>query len=513
MDSLAVSGQEWPTPNLDFVSGDAEVSAPNFPIDVLGPFWSSFIADAAGEMLPRDFFAVALLGTTAGLIGNALEAQMPSPSTLKQPATLWLVNVGHPGAGKTPAFEPFLKIVSEIEQDRREDGVRIKIEDATIAGAIHALLNNQRGIVVMDDELSGWWDSFKLDRQGEQFWLKAWNGNAPYTITRGGRPPMSYEIPRHNLSVVGGAQPATLSTMLDATSGVERGFVSRCMFAFPDAPKDQPATGRRPNLAEAGRILRKIYDLPLSDGGPTSIAVTADAHRYHEEWHKRLKREGWIIATNPEGQWLAKQYGTSLRLALVLETLWWASAAKADAKVFERAHKIAAMANQAANPNGHQRLVAQTKLAELCAQYGLNIEDIVAGRTPSLSMRPPSVSKRAMEAACSLVLDYFHPHFLRCQDYAYSPIHETAAVELTRALVVKGMTTFNSRELRQYQYGKIHAALHGNRASATVNDVCNFLEARKIIRRIVTASAGRKPLDYEVNPLTAMIAKQARQRR
>lgn len=154
-----------------------------------------------------------------------------------------------------------------------------------------------------------------------------------------------------------------------------------------------------------------------------------------------------------------------------------------------------------------------TKLVELCEQHGLDPDDILEGKVPKRTSAPRSVSVKAMTAACSLIMDYFHPHFLRCHEYAYTPVHLKAAVDLTRTLVTKGLTTINARELRQYQYGKVHSALHGNRASETVNEVCDFLEARHIIRRIATTKTGRKPRDYEVNPLTATLAKRVLARR
>jgi hypothetical protein len=497
---IALRERAWAKPNLDFILGRDREPVPDFPLAVLGPFWTDFILDAAGTNLPRDYFAGCLLGTVASLIGNSRTANLPSPSTQEAPATLWIINVGDPGAGKTPAFLPFIRAVSAIEG---RVGETLRIEDATAAGTIAALIRNPHGIGVMNDELSGWWDTFKCDRQGEQFWLKAYNGTMPYTVRRAKG---AVEIPRHNLTVVGGTQPATLPTMLEATSGIERGFVSRCMFVFPDKPKAQEATGKTPDTKRAETILERIYGLqPLTDWMPRPIPVATDAAKYHAQWWEDFGG-GWIDPQSPDGQWIAKQQGTALRLALVLEVLWWASASQADAATMKKAQAMAAMTDPKRNPNAPQRKVARERLEAFCAKHGLDPDNLDA--TPAKD-GPKSVTLRAMQTACSLIADYFMPHFERCQADAYQPANVKAAIALCRILVKRNVETFNARGLRQFELGKVHPALHGNRATETVNEVCEYLVERNVLRRVESTGVGRKPQSYEVNSLLATMAKRA----
>jgi len=493
-------------PEVGFITGKGALPpVPVFPLATLGKFWGDFICDHAGKSLPRDFFAMSLIGTVAGLIGNSREAALPAPSSHKEAATLWCINVGLPSTGKTPAIQPFVDIVTGIEADH---DTTIKVEDATIAGTIDSVVDNPDGIMVMNDELSGWWSTFQQDRQGETFWLKAWVGRNSYSHAR---KRSRFVIPRLNIGVVGGTQPATLGSMIDATGKVEKGFVSRCMFSYPDFPVSNEPTGNAPDNDGADRILRSIHGLG-GGGFTTTLPVADDAAAYHEEWWNNLQSDLWVDPCTPEGQWLAKQRGTSLRLALVLEVLWAASGTTPDAKTAKRIRDLQAMADPASNGNEHQRRIAQQKLDSL-----LEGTDIYAGRRHPAG-GPAEITLRAMKAATDLVLSYFYPHFMRCEGFAYQPVNEAAAIALCRVLVNKEVETFNARAMRKWEWphGKVHSALHGNGKGVvdTVNEVLDLLVEKHIIRLAPsTNKTGRPSSDYEVNPLLATLAKRALNRR
>lgn len=507
---LALVGSGWPSPDLAFLIADERSDVPLFPLAMLGPFWAEFVTDAAERLIPRDYFATALLGTAAGLIGNACEAKMPN-SSMTQPATLWTVLIGHPGARKSPALKPFVSMVAEIETRQMQ---RRKFDDATIAGVLRIIRSTgEPGLLLMNHELSGWWNTFRVDRQGEQFWLKAWDGGEQYTVDRGNAEP--FVIERLNISVVGGTQPATLGTMLAATGNVEKGFVSRCMMSFPNTPpRGQEWSGREADMITACDHLDRIAR--LFTGRMRHIPVAADAAMFHESWNERVRVDYWLDPITPEGQWLIKQFGTSVRIALVLEHLWWTSCKAPDADVFRKAQAIGAMAGPQ-NDNGPQRELAERKLQEFCKKHGLNAADVEAGvppRGPDPS-GPSEVTLKAMEAACHLIEHYYLPHFERGQSFAYAATDTTAAKALCRKLVLADVKQFNAKDLRQYKFGKIHPLLHGNKASAAVNDVCAFLEERHIIRRVrhPPGKVGRKPVDYEVSPLLAVLARRVLKRR
>ena len=89
------------------------------PIDVFGLFWAEWIeATAEGCSAPRDYVATGLLSIASALIGNARWVS-PWPGWSEPPA-LWIANIGSPSSGKSPAMDPLLKIVADIEYEMAE---------------------------------------------------------------------------------------------------------------------------------------------------------------------------------------------------------------------------------------------------------------------------------------------------------------------------------------------------------------------------------------------------------
>ena len=89
---------------------------PSFPLEVFGEFWQAWIlSKAKSSGAPVDYVAGALLASTSALIGNARKV---SPwDGWEEPAALWIANVGNPSSGKSPATDPILNIVRELENE------------------------------------------------------------------------------------------------------------------------------------------------------------------------------------------------------------------------------------------------------------------------------------------------------------------------------------------------------------------------------------------------------------
>jgi hypothetical protein len=96
-------------------------------------------------------------------------------------------------------------------QDRSSDEV---VNDATFE-ALHQTMNeNPAGVLVIRDELTGWWSQLgRAGREGERaFCLQAWNGDTSHTIDRIGRG--TIWVPHCCMSMLGGIQPGRLRSYL-----------------------------------------------------------------------------------------------------------------------------------------------------------------------------------------------------------------------------------------------------------------------------------------------------------
>lgn len=418
----------WQNPDLSPL-GD-QTPPPPFPTALLGSLWPDWAAAvASGANAPIDYVAASLLTAAAALIGNA---RVVRAGSWVEPCVIWTVLVGLPSSGKSPAMDPFISLLEEFQRDLVHGG-RILLDDATAKGAAEV---SPKGLLLTGDELAGWWTGFSR-HGGETFWLKS-NGARPHTIHRANSPAIN--IARLAISVLGGTQPDMIRAIVDAKAN--GGFPSRLLFIFPAA-----RTGfrlvERANHALAHQALQRLDDLTV-EATPVECLLADSAIPVMEAWvEEKLRRSG-----SEEGvwaEWLGKQGGVALRLALILEHLWW------------------------------------------------------AGDAPHADPAPLEISERAYRAAIRLIDDYFAPMAARTMNVAGRAPEDRAAMRLARLLHRHNVERFNAREVRRNGLGPV-----GDLAKpAVMTGACEALEAAFLIRHVgirAHATKGRAAADYEVNP-------------
>ncbi len=175
----------------------------------------------------------------------------------------------------------------------------------------------------------------------------------------------------------------------------------------------------------------------LDNAHPVILPFTEDAATALHEWrveHHELDAVGMF------GSSMAKMPGYVVRLALVLEYLWWA-------------------------PNG--------------------------------GAEPTTITRKAVAAAAHLVEDYFKPMAERVYGDASLPENERMATALSRWIVQHPATSFNAREARRS--GK----LPGIKTSAQMNMALEELIEAGWLRAAPTrkgGAAGQQKSDFEINP-------------
>ena len=107
--------------------------------------------------------------------------------------------------------------------------------DTTLEALAALLEQNSRGLVCLQDELTGWvlaMDQFKGGRGADRHsWLSCWNG-APILVNRKTRhEPIVLDNPYVNVT---GCLPPDLLGQFTNARGREDGFVHRILFGFPD---------------------------------------------------------------------------------------------------------------------------------------------------------------------------------------------------------------------------------------------------------------------------------------
>ena len=433
----------WANPDTSLLQSTVEDRAV-FPSVMLGGTLSGWVETVArSKNVPVDYVGASLITLAAALIGNA---RVTDASGWTEPPVLWTVLIGNPSAGKSPAMDPFVEIITGFEaeaaEDREEDEPSdwaIHIDDVTAQAAAEVASVSPKGLILVKDELSHWWSRLG-QTGGEAFWLKAF-GARPDTVKRKSKRPL--HIKRLAISVLGGAQPRTLTQFV--CSKDNKGFAARWLYIYP-----KPVKGFRiakpVSMAIAEVALRRLWNLGLVDGKPVAVPVSRQAIPRFEQWVDLKRQAAENDADGVWGQWLGKQGGVALRLALVIEHLRWATDSK-----------------------------------------------------PSEPTGPTKVSAASMTAAMKFIDEYASPMAALALKSAAQSVEDQDAVQLLRMLANTGGTEFNARLLGRGSHGP---AGRLSQPSA-MGDACDVLVAAKLIRHVgerADGKSGRRPSVYEVNP-------------
>jgi putative DNA primase/helicase len=171
---------------------------------------------------------------------------------------------------------------------------RLITQDATAEKLPEILRDNPAGVLVIRDELSGWWATLdKPGREGERgFFLSAWNGDTSYTIDRIGRGNVYVEA--CCVSMLGGIQPARLRSYLaDALQDGPQndGLFQRFqVLVYPDTPQHWQYVDRAPGsdaIAQAEAVYHRLAHLDVAQ--PLRFRFAPDAQELFVAWLTELE--------------------------------------------------------------------------------------------------------------------------------------------------------------------------------------------------------------------------------
>jgi Protein of unknown function (DUF3987)/Bifunctional DNA primase/polymerase, N-terminal/Primase C terminal 2 (PriCT-2) len=193
--------------------------------------------------------AMAALTVCAATIPDATQLQVKVHDPhWKESARLWIAMIGDVSAKKSPIIRETTRAIIRLDSQlakryfaerkayderERDDPMpepvqeRLKIEDATPESVQGILQNNPNGVLMIRDELSGWFGSMeKYGMRGgssdRAFWLSAYNGGS-YTFDRVKRG--SGHIENLSINLLGGIQPSLIQRQADNI--VDDGLIQR----------------------------------------------------------------------------------------------------------------------------------------------------------------------------------------------------------------------------------------------------------------------------------------------
>jgi hypothetical protein len=216
---------------------------PELPRGLLPKVIEDF-AFTQGEIMGADAggLAAAALCVCCAAIPDQVKVKVKRHDDWAESARIWVALVGDPSTKKSPvlsaAEKPLRKIdtamfrqyiaakaaYDALKKDEKADAEkpvqrRKRLEDTTIEAAQEVMADSPEGLLVLQDELSGWFGGMDRYSNGKgkdrSFWLQAFNGGV-YAYNRIGRGAGMVE----NLSacVLGGIQPEPIRKVVaDAT--------------------------------------------------------------------------------------------------------------------------------------------------------------------------------------------------------------------------------------------------------------------------------------------------------
>jgi len=303
--------RRWPDP-LPLPIGRAR--APRLDPNIIPEPLRPWLEDIANRMqVPLDFAAVPGLVSIATVIGSKVRIRPKKRDDWTVVPNLWGAIIGDPSLLKSPSIEqatrPLRRLIANAEEKHREqlkqyeidkevDDIRRKeiakeikqaiekgedasdlrdqlgealqppsekrylVNDATVEKLGDLLAQNQNGLLLFRDELTGWLKTLDRENNANEraFYLEAWNGGQPYTYDRIGRG--TTKIPNTTMSVIGGIQPGPLSAYLEAANAGAAGadgLMQRFQLAvWPDRVAEYAHVDEWPNAEAKNRAYRII---------------------------------------------------------------------------------------------------------------------------------------------------------------------------------------------------------------------------------------------------------------
>lgn len=332
-----------------------------FPADCFpGKIENAINATNATLGYPKDFSGASILVNSSAAIGNTILVELRKG--FRQTATIYAAQVGRPGTAKTPAtyfwmapliekdkehYKQYKKDVEQYDQlsslsnkeleaqglpkPVKPELIKTIASDFTTEALVYVHNHNPRGLLVYSDELAGFFKNLNRYNNGsdQEFWLSNFS-NKPIITDRKGSAPIFIQHPF--ISVLGSIQPAILDEMGKGGRN-QNGFIDRFLFAWPDDLKVNQWSEMELDetvLADYSLILRNILDQKLNtdyDGNicPKVIRFSAEAYKVIKEWQKNNAD----LSNQEDRQEFSGVYSKlelyTIRLSLILQTLYWAA--------------------------------------------------------------------------------------------------------------------------------------------------------------------------------------------
>lgn len=211
----------------------AQYDPPALPTGLLPPLLEVFAHERAEQMgVDPGGLAMSAVTVCAAAIRDSIKIKVKKHENWTESARIWTMLIGDPSFKKSPIMRAAAGKIKHMDadllregnkkmQDWQENGgskgggempacPRLRVEDITMEAAQEVCRHSPDGILVLQDELSGWFGGIEKYSGGKgsakdrSFWLTAFGGGQ-YAVNRVGRG--SFLIDNLSVTILGGVQP------------------------------------------------------------------------------------------------------------------------------------------------------------------------------------------------------------------------------------------------------------------------------------------------------------------
>lgn len=473
----------WPEVDISFLEKGDEVE----PIDykyIFGEKLAKLIEETAEACsCSKEYIMLSLLVLSGVIIAHKRRVKVREG--WEEPSVIWGLLVGNPSCRKSVSMTPFYKAleplnarrvaeyellksiyldrVKDIKSNKEDKSIwddlirelnkpildQIVLGDTTMEGLLKTINpKNPTGSCLFRDEFDGILKNAQSYNNGNKTgFTEGYNGNQ-YILNRAGKDEPII-IPELLIALLGGIQPEVLAEIMEAA---DDGFMSRFLFAYSEPKKidvmgdgfvfdislltrifnrlDTEIIGKKASTTRVDELDTKVIvkkSLTLSDEAKLVLQEFINKHHEDQECVSGLLASSY-----------GKMHGQMLRIACVLEHLFWAVESDREPPIEITADTL----KKARNLMEFYFKPMAGKMLSECKKYRKNV--------------PP--------------LEKFIKHLAESKESSFN----------WRGIVGRGAF----KQLKDKKDG-----------------IINFLTERNIIRRIVCVSSGGRPKEeYRINP-------------
>jgi hypothetical protein len=316
-----------------------------FPYDIFPEYVQEYINC---HNIQHEYIAAFMLSSLATAIGNTCFLEALDGYRLKP--IMYLAVVAHAGGAKSPAMKiafehlqqadndmfkthkvklaAFSEELSNYEKDKKANTKPIKptlqqniISDATIETVVNVLQYNNKGCVMLADELIGFMNRMNAYKQGDdlQKWLEMWDGSS-IMLQRMSRD--ETKISDYTCNVVGGIQPGVLE-ILSKGDNAHNGFYHRFLFCYPE-PQAKASFEQRYKPSHLKAKIDELFcDLTQyrQNENKSHYTLSNESFELYKSWHD-YKNLYYNRATNDSVKGIVAKYQSyCLRFALIIQVI------------------------------------------------------------------------------------------------------------------------------------------------------------------------------------------------